>query len=68
MLNLEVRTHCATVLQYATTLWHCSRCDAFLSIRSTQLGDAALCPVCGEVALEFCGKLSNIPWVQFGDA
>ena len=68
MLNLEVRNHCTPVPRFATTLWHCSRCDAFISIRSAKLRDEAFCPVCGDLALEFCGTLTNMPWIQFGDA
>jgi len=68
MLKPEIGSQYSAPPQLRTTLWHCGRCDAFISIRSTQLMEEAPCPVCGEVVLEFCGRLSNIPWIQFADA
>ncbi len=68
MLTLDVTNHHTAMPEFGTTLWHCSRCDAFISIRSVQITGEAMCPVCGVVVLEFCGKLNNMPWVQFGDA
>jgi DNA-directed RNA polymerase subunit RPC12/RpoP len=68
MLTLDVTTHHNTMPQIGTTLWHCSRCAAFISIRSAQLMDEAMCPVCGLGVLDFCGQLSNMPCIQFGDA
>lgn len=68
MLNLEITNRCNTVPQFGTTLWHCIRCDAFISIHSAQLPDDVFCPVCGLVGLDFCGKFSSMPWIQFGDA
>lgn len=68
MLTLEM-TNCRTSpKQVCTTLWHCNGCDAFVSIHSAQHPDAIHCPVCGEVLLDFCGRLSTIPGIQFGDA
>jgi hypothetical protein len=68
MLDLDTTNHYSTLPQIRTTLWHCGQCDAFLSIRSVHLLEGAPCPICGDVVLEFCGKLSSMPWVQFGDA
>jgi uncharacterized paraquat-inducible protein A len=68
MLNLETREEYTIVPQIGTTLWHCNRCDAFISIRSAEITNEAYCPVCCEVVLEFCGRLSNMPCIQFGDA
>lgn len=68
MLTLDITNHYTAMPHFGTTLWHCSRCDAFISIRSAQLRDAAMCPVCGVVVLDFCGRLTNMPWIQFGDA
>lgn len=68
MLTLDVTTDCTTTPHFGTTLWHCNRCDAFISIRSDQLKDAAMCPVCSVVVLDFCGRLTAMPWIQFGEA
>jgi DNA-directed RNA polymerase subunit RPC12/RpoP len=68
MLKLEIASQYTAPPHFRTTLWHCGRCDAFISIRSAQLLEEAPCPVCGEVVLEFCGKISSMPWIQFGDA
>jgi uncharacterized paraquat-inducible protein A len=68
MLNLDISNRHTTLPQLGTTLWHCGQCNAFISIHSAQLLDAALCPGCGKVRLEFCGRLTSIPGIQFGDA
>jgi hypothetical protein len=68
MLNLDITTHYASLPQFDTTLWHCGQCDAFISIRSAKLLEGVFCPVCVQVALEFCGRLSSMPCIQFGDA
>jgi len=68
MLNLDITTQYAGPPKFGMTLWHCGRCDAFISIRSAQLLEGVFCPVCGEVVLEFCGRLSSMPCIQFGDA
>jgi len=68
MLSLEITNCCTTPPQVCTTLWHCSRCDAFVSIHAVRLPDGIHCPACGEVLLDFCGRLSSIPGIQFGDA
>jgi uncharacterized paraquat-inducible protein A len=68
MLNLDIANRYTVLPQMSTTLWHCNRCDAFISIHSAQLLADAFCPACGEVLLEFCGSLSSIPGIQFGDA
>ena len=68
MLNLDITNRRNVVPQFGTTLWHCSRCDAFISIHSDQLPDEPFCPACCEAGLDFCGKFSSMPWIQFGDA
>ena len=68
MLNLDITNRCNIVPQLGTTMWHCDRCDAFISIRSVQLPDEIFCPACGQARLDFCGRLSSMAWVQFGDA
>ena len=68
MLTLEITNCCTTPPQVCNTLWHCSRCDAFVSIHSVRPPDGIHCPACGEVLLDFCGRLSSIPGIQFGDA
>jgi len=68
MLNLEIKNSASAFPQPGTTLWHCDLCDAFISIHSAQILRAALCPVCGDVTLEFCGRVNSMPGIQFGDA
>jgi hypothetical protein len=65
MLTLDTTKQHAEPPALGTTLWHCDRCDALVSIRSAQLFSGVFCPICGEVVLEFCGRLDII---QFGDA
>ena len=68
MLTLDVTYRRNAIKPCSTTLWHCSWCDAFISIRATHLIDDGLCPACGKLVLEFCGRINNIPWIEFGDA
>jgi hypothetical protein len=68
MLDLDTTSRNAILPQMSTTLWHCNRCDAFISIHTAQLLDEAFCPACGKVLLEFCGSLSSLPGIQFGEA
>src|ERR1700749_1566335 len=68
MLTLEMTTCRTSPPKLWTTLSHCSRCNPFLSIHSDRVPDDIHCPACGEVLLDFCGRLSSIPWIQFGDA
>ena len=68
MLRLGVTSSCAALPQPVATLWHCYQCNAFVSILSAKVVDEAFCPVCGDVALDFCGDCSGIAGVQFADA
>jgi hypothetical protein len=68
MLTLDITNQQAGPLQFGTTLWHCDRCDAFISIRAAQPLEGVFCPVCGGGALEFCGRINSMPCIQFGDA
>ena len=68
MLTSDITNRSNTLPRLSTTLWHCGRCDAFISIKSAQVLNEAFCPACGDVLLEFCGSLSGIPGVEFGDA
>lgn len=68
MLNLDIANQYSGLPQLGTTLWHCQRCDAFISIHSARAFDEAFCPACAAVPLEFCGRLNGIPGIQFGDA
>jgi len=68
MLTLDRTNQFSVLPQLYTTLWHCGQCNAFITIRSVQLLEEAPCPVCEEGGLEFCGRLSSMPCIQFGDA
>ena len=49
------------------TLWHCEKCDSFVSIHCVQAlqGLQAFCPTCLDVPLEFCGTFDSILGRQF---
>jgi hypothetical protein len=68
MLNLDIPNGYTTAPRVVTTLWHCDRCNAFISIHSAQPLGEPFCPACGEVMLDFCGRLNSMLGVQFGDA
>lgn len=68
MLNLDIAQRHTDLPQLGTTLWHCTRCDAFVSIHSNHAFEQAFCPACSTVALEFCGRLNCIPGILFDDA
>lgn len=68
MLNLDIAKKYTDLPDLGITLWHCQRCDAFISIHSAQALDDAFCPACTTVLLEFCGRINGIPGIQFGDA
>jgi len=50
------------------TLWHCEKCESFISIHCTGVVNEAFCPTCGDVPLEFCGTFDSILGKQFVDA
>jgi hypothetical protein len=50
------------------TLWHCTRCNAVISIHSSHAVAEAFCPACLQVPLEFCGTFGGIPGLQVGNA
>ena len=68
MLNQGVAGYSAAPRQNGITLWHCSQCQAFITVRSAYVLNEAFCPACVEMPLEFCGSLSCIPELQFGEA
>ena len=53
--------------QMDATLWHCDRCNSFVSIHSTLKVNDAFCPACGEAAMEFCGSFASVLGIQFAE-
>jgi uncharacterized paraquat-inducible protein A len=49
------------------TLWHCEKCDSFVSLHSARVVREALCPMC-TVELELCGTFDSILGWKFADA
>ncbi len=68
MLNLDVSSRPAPRPESNITLWHCDQCDAFVSIHSAHALDEAFCPACGDRTLEYCGRLSCMPGIEYGNA
>jgi hypothetical protein len=50
------------------TLWHCEKCDSFVSIHCASMLNEAFCPTCGDIPLEFCGTFDSILGKRFLDA
>lgn len=68
MLDHGTITACCQIQRPAATLWHCSRCNAIVMIRAVKVVDEPFCPACGEVPLAYCGSMSGIPGLSFGEA
>ena len=68
MLNVASMGDSATVRQLHGTLWHCDRCNSFISIHSMHIVDEAFCAVCVDVPLDLCGNFNSILGLQFADA
>lgn len=50
------------------TLWHCAKCESFVSIHCLKIPYEAHCPVCSKSELEFCGSFDSLLGQQFADA
>jgi hypothetical protein len=59
---------CTILPQQWATLWYCNHCNALISIQSVRVVNEAICPACVEAPLEFCGRFSGFPGLQFVDA
>ena len=68
MRNLEITDAHSASPQLKTTLWHCSLCNAVVSIYSAHMLLEAFCPACGAAMIEFPREFNSIPGIQFGDA
>jgi hypothetical protein len=55
MSELTVANVYTTLSPVDHTLWHCTLCDALISIQSSYALVEAFCPACVEAPLEFCG-------------
>jgi len=67
-LNATVGTAKAMNPPLQATLWRCGMCNSFISIHAPQLVTEPLCPICGDVAIEFCGRFQSIFGLEFADA
>jgi predicted RNA-binding Zn-ribbon protein involved in translation (DUF1610 family) len=50
------------------TLWQCSKCNAFIAIHSPYRIVEPLCPLCGDVDVDFCGEFHSMFGMQLADA
>lgn len=50
------------------SLWHCEACNSFVSIHSARPVEQAMCPVCRNAPLEFCGRFESVLGLHFADA
>jgi hypothetical protein len=46
--------------EMTSTLWHCQRCDSFVSIHSAKVIHETFCPMCLDTELEFCGTFESL--------
>jgi hypothetical protein len=68
MLNLESRDYWPKRPDLNCTVWHCYRCGSFVSVHSNKVVNEALCPLCFDIELEFCGSFASIIGQPFADA
>ncbi len=68
MLDPGTITERSRIPQITASLWHCSQCNAFVSIRALKVVEEPFCPACAEVALDFCGTMCGIPGLSFGES
>jgi Zn-finger nucleic acid-binding protein len=47
-------------LELTPTLWHCPRCDAFITVYSDKIIEIAICPICCDVGLISRGNFETI--------
>jgi rubrerythrin len=64
-LTFEVSKGRDTVPPSQATLWQCEVCDTFISIHSAECVTEPLCPICGDVRVQFCGELQDLFGPQF---
>ena len=50
------------------TLWHCQKCEAVITVHSVHVVSSALCPLCRDTELEFCGTMGILPGQGFASA
>jgi hypothetical protein len=50
------------------TLWRCGKCNSFIAIHSQYPVLQAICPICIDGTIEFCGPLPAILELPFADA
>lgn len=68
MFILGTRDYPTNRTEITGTLWHCQRCDAFVSIHSARVVHETLCPMCIDTELDFCGTFESLLGRQFTDA
>lgn len=42
------------------SLWHCDKCESFVSIHRAEPIDCAMCPTCAGKALKFCATFDSL--------
>jgi hypothetical protein len=68
MFNLGTRAYPANRPELKGTLWFCGRCHSFITVHSAKAIDEALCPICMDAELDFCGTVESILGSGFADA
>jgi len=68
MYNLVTRESPPNRPELNGSLWHCAQCNSFVMVHSIKSIDEALCPVCADAELEFCGHFASILGGPFADA
>jgi len=68
MYNLATRESPTNRPALNGTLWHCARCNSFVTVHSVKRVEEALCPICADAELEFCGNFASILGSPFADA
>lgn len=68
MYNLATREPLTKRPELNGSFWHCAQCNSFVTVHSVKSVDKALCPVCADAELEFCGSFDSILRGRFADA
>lgn len=68
MFNLAIDDYAVQQERLRGTLWHCAKCDALVSIHSSNFPEEPFCPTCFDSELEFCGNFDSILGQRFFDA
>jgi uncharacterized paraquat-inducible protein A len=60
MTNMQKADQGLAAGELVHILWRCNECDSFISTHSLETVQMAVCPVCLESPLDYCGTFENI--------